>query len=232
MLLQGAAKREDGPRAFLELGGAELVFDAVRRAAAGRIAYGVRLDKALGENRMRGLPARCSAHCERGSEGRTLRPVHPRRNPGRSSRSASTPRKASCWLSFFAISASRGRSRDGRNSLRAAGLPPSAAERKSLAAASQANGGQVRSSDHRPRREIVARELAAASALLSLIDQVENATDSFDEAAFLSVLRRKTMRADGLGRAACRARPDREGLRRPSGERGRSRPPDSRAAQG
>jgi len=49
-LLKGAAEREDGHRAFLELGGADLVFDAVRRAAAGSIAYGVPLDKALGES--------------------------------------------------------------------------------------------------------------------------------------------------------------------------------------
>ena len=49
-LLIGAAQREDGHRAFLELGGADLVFDAVRRAAGGRIAYGVPLGQALGES--------------------------------------------------------------------------------------------------------------------------------------------------------------------------------------
>ena len=48
-LLADAAKGDEGHRAFLELGGADLVFDVVRRATAGRIAYGVRLDLALGE---------------------------------------------------------------------------------------------------------------------------------------------------------------------------------------
>jgi uncharacterized protein Yka (UPF0111/DUF47 family) len=48
-LLTWAAAQDHGHRAFVELGGAELVFDAVHRAAAGRIRYGVRLDEALGE---------------------------------------------------------------------------------------------------------------------------------------------------------------------------------------
>ena len=73
-LLQGAAKREDGHRAFLELGGAELVFDAVRRAAAGRIAYGVPLDKALGENECASFLRNVLHRRERRSEGRTLEP--------------------------------------------------------------------------------------------------------------------------------------------------------------
>jgi uncharacterized protein Yka (UPF0111/DUF47 family) len=48
-LLAWAAAHDYGHRAFLELGGAELVYDAVHRAAAGRIRYGERLDEALGE---------------------------------------------------------------------------------------------------------------------------------------------------------------------------------------
>jgi uncharacterized protein Yka (UPF0111/DUF47 family) len=48
-LLGWAAAQEHGHRAFLELGGAELVYEAVHRAAAGRIRYGERLDEALGE---------------------------------------------------------------------------------------------------------------------------------------------------------------------------------------
>jgi hypothetical protein len=49
-LLIGAAERDEGHRAFLELGGADLVLEAVRRAGAGRIPYGVPLGKALGES--------------------------------------------------------------------------------------------------------------------------------------------------------------------------------------
>jgi hypothetical protein len=47
-LLAWAAKHNFGHRAFLTLGGADLIFDAVDRAASGRIRYGVRLDQALG----------------------------------------------------------------------------------------------------------------------------------------------------------------------------------------
>jgi hypothetical protein len=47
-LLTWAARADFGHRAFLELGGVDLIFDAVYRAAAGRIRYGVRLDEALG----------------------------------------------------------------------------------------------------------------------------------------------------------------------------------------
>jgi len=48
-LLAWAAAQDYGHRAFIELGGADLVFEAVQRGAAGRIRYGVRLDEALGE---------------------------------------------------------------------------------------------------------------------------------------------------------------------------------------
>ncbi|HTU54787.1 MAG TPA: hypothetical protein VMF62_12530 [Acetobacteraceae bacterium] len=47
-LLSWAAEHDFGHRAFLELGGADLVFDTVQRAATGRIPYGARLDTALG----------------------------------------------------------------------------------------------------------------------------------------------------------------------------------------
>jgi uncharacterized protein Yka (UPF0111/DUF47 family) len=48
-LLAWAAAHDFGHRAFLELGGAELVYEAVQHAATGRIRYGERLDAALGE---------------------------------------------------------------------------------------------------------------------------------------------------------------------------------------
>jgi uncharacterized protein Yka (UPF0111/DUF47 family) len=52
-LLLWAANHDYGHRAFLELGGSELIFDAIRRVAAGRVAYGDRLDRALGEEACR-----------------------------------------------------------------------------------------------------------------------------------------------------------------------------------
>ncbi len=47
-LLTWAAEHEVGHRAFLELGGAELAFEAVRRAAPAQVPYGKRLEDALG----------------------------------------------------------------------------------------------------------------------------------------------------------------------------------------
>ena len=47
-LLRTAARGAIGHRGFLEMGGPELVFDAVRRSAEGRVPYGARLDRVLG----------------------------------------------------------------------------------------------------------------------------------------------------------------------------------------
>jgi uncharacterized protein Yka (UPF0111/DUF47 family) len=47
-LLTWAANSDLGHRAFLELGGADLVFEAIRHVATGRIPYGARLDETLG----------------------------------------------------------------------------------------------------------------------------------------------------------------------------------------
>ncbi len=47
-VLEWTAAHDYGHRAFLELGGAELVFEAIRHVAAGRVPYGARLDNVLG----------------------------------------------------------------------------------------------------------------------------------------------------------------------------------------
>jgi uncharacterized protein Yka (UPF0111/DUF47 family) len=47
-ILRWAAAQEFGHRGFLELGGAEVIFEAVRRVAGSRVPYGTRLDAALG----------------------------------------------------------------------------------------------------------------------------------------------------------------------------------------
>jgi uncharacterized protein Yka (UPF0111/DUF47 family) len=49
-LLTWAAESDLGHRAFLELGGGDLIFKAVHQAAAGSIPYGVRLDESLGRD--------------------------------------------------------------------------------------------------------------------------------------------------------------------------------------
>jgi len=47
-VLEWAADHDYGHRAFLELGGTELVFEAIRHVAVGRVPYGARLDNVLG----------------------------------------------------------------------------------------------------------------------------------------------------------------------------------------
>lgn len=47
-LLVWAAAHDFGHRAFLALGGADLIFEAIHHVAGGRIPYGIRLDAALG----------------------------------------------------------------------------------------------------------------------------------------------------------------------------------------
>jgi hypothetical protein len=47
-VLEWAAANDYGHRAFLELGGTELVFEAIRHVAVGRVPYGARLDNVLG----------------------------------------------------------------------------------------------------------------------------------------------------------------------------------------
>lgn len=49
-VLRWAAEHRHGHRAFLEMGGGDLVDGAVQRTADGHIAYGVRLDRALGRD--------------------------------------------------------------------------------------------------------------------------------------------------------------------------------------
>jgi hypothetical protein len=48
VVLEWAAAHDYGHRAFLELGGTELVFEAIRHVAAARVPYGARLDNVLG----------------------------------------------------------------------------------------------------------------------------------------------------------------------------------------
>jgi uncharacterized protein Yka (UPF0111/DUF47 family) len=47
-VLQWAAVHDHGHRAFLELGGAELIFESIRHIGGGRVPYGTRLDTVLG----------------------------------------------------------------------------------------------------------------------------------------------------------------------------------------
>ncbi len=77
-ILTDAARRDEGHRAFLELGGAEIVYEAIRNAASGRIAYGVPLDQALGEEECQGFLRHVLHARLRGFDGRPFDAADPR----------------------------------------------------------------------------------------------------------------------------------------------------------
>jgi uncharacterized protein Yka (UPF0111/DUF47 family) len=200
-ILKDSARREDGHRAFLLLGGADLIFDAVRRAAAGSIAYGVPLDKALGEEE-------CTAFLRN-----ALHIASDGLRDGRSTRFIRDEIQADLWQrlntaegeALAAVLRHLGLTRMLAGMIETAvepgGLPP-AAERKTLAQrAKQIEGKADRLTV--TTREIIAR-LRNADELLSLVDQVENAADCFDEAAFLISLAAESDNAAALGGSLAR----------------------------
>ncbi len=195
-LLIGAAQREDGHRAFLELGGADLVFDAVRRAAGGRIAYGVPLGQALGESEcaafLRNVLHIASEGLKNGRSTRFIRDeiqadLSERLDTAESELLATVLRH----LGLTRMLAGMIETAFGPGGLADIG------ERGSLARRAK------QLEEKGDRLTVVAREIFArvrnAEELLTLIDQVENATDCFDEAAFLVSLTPDYEAADPLG---------------------------------
>ena len=195
-LLVGAAKREDGHRAFLELGGADLVFDAVRRAAAGRIAYGVPLGEALGESECAAFLRNVLHLASEGLEdGRSTRFIRDEIQADLSQRLDTAESEL-----LATVLRHLGLARTLAGMIETAFGPGGLAdadERKSLARRAKQIEGKG------DRLTVAAREIFArvrnADELLPLIDQVENATDCFDEAAFLVSLAPDHKAVDVLG---------------------------------
>jgi uncharacterized protein Yka (UPF0111/DUF47 family) len=181
-VLTDAARRDEGHRAFLELGGADLVYEAVRNSASGRIAYGVPLDKAMGEPECRGF-LRNVLHvaCEGMNDGRSTRLIRDEIQADLSQRLDTAEREA-----LAVVLRHLGLTRMLAGMIEAAFLGDrwtSAEERRALAARAKAMEAKA------DRLTVEARGMASrlrdAGGLLALIDQIEAATDCFDEAAFL-----------------------------------------------
>jgi hypothetical protein len=194
-LLAGAARRDEGHRAFLELGGADLVFEAVRRAAGGRIAYGVRLDSALGAREAPAFLRNVLRVASQGlRDGRSARLIRDEIQADLSQR-LDTAESETLALVLRHLGLTRMLA-----ALIEAAFPPgglaSGAERQALAR-------RARSIEQKgDRLTVAAREVFArvrdADDLRVLIDEVENATDCLDEAAFLISLAPETAGADAL----------------------------------
>jgi len=195
-LLIGAAHREDGHRAFLELGGADLVFDAVRRAAGGRIAYGVPLGQALGESECAAFLRNVLHIASEGlKNGRSTRFIRDEIQADLSQR-LDTAESELLAVVLRHLGLTRMLAGMFEMAFEPGGLAD-IAERESLARRAKEIEGKG------DRLTVAAREIFArvrnADDLLSLIDQVENATDCFDEAAFLVSLAPDHEAADALG---------------------------------
>jgi len=195
-LLVGAARREDGHRAFLELGGADLVFDAVRRGAGGRIAYGVPLGQALGESECAGFLRNVLHLASEGlKDGRSTRFIRDEIQADLSERldTAESELLATVLRHLGLTRMLAGMIETGFGSGGLADI----AERESLARRAK------QLEEKGDRLTVMGREIFArvrnAEELLTLIDQVENATDCFDEAAFLVSLAPDYEAADDLG---------------------------------
>lgn len=195
-LLAGAAKCEDGHRAFIELGGADLVFDAVRRVAAGRIAYGMPLEEALGESECAGFLRNVLHIASEGlTDGRSTRFIRDEIQADLSQR-LDTAESELLAVVLRHLGLTRTLAGTIETAFGSGGLA-SLAERKSLARRAKQIEGKG------DRLTVAAREIFArvrnADELLPLIDHVENATDCFDEAAFLISLAPDHQSSDVLG---------------------------------
>ena len=183
-LLHDAARAGLGHRAFLELGGAELVFDAVRRSAEGRIPYGARLDRALGPVAAARFLGEVLRLASEGLGGRrSLRLI----------RDEVRAELARCFGSADRDMLALALGQLGLARMLAAGvaelldaLPDAAGDGARLAFQRRAKLLEEKAD----RQVLAARELASGpfargKRFLPLAEWLEAATDSFEEAAFL-----------------------------------------------
>ncbi|SHF26043.1 hypothetical protein [Acidocella aminolytica] len=175
-LLTWAAVQDYGHRAFVELGGAELVYEAVHRAAAGRIRYGERLDAALG-----------TAECEEFLR-RVLRETALGLMAGRSARLIRDEVQAELARRFETAE-----SAVFTLLVRHLGLTRCLAEgiETALTAPDTAFAHRAKSMEAKAdrltasAREQVARRMQGSAMLRLVIDTVENTTDTLEDCAHL-----------------------------------------------
>ncbi|MFZ5781885.1 MAG: hypothetical protein ACOY4R_16960 [Pseudomonadota bacterium] len=184
-VLAWAAAHDHGHRAFLELGGADLVYEAIRHTAGDRIPYGARLDATLGS------PA-CSKFLQRvlrlSSEGlRASRSLRLVRDEIQAELAALFDTAESGVLALLVrhlgvtrtLASAIAEHLDGHGDA-------SAGERARLARRAK----QMEQKADRltlQAREMCTRMQGGGSLRLA-VDEVENSTDALDEAAFLCTL--------------------------------------------
>ena len=179
-LLTWAAANDLGHRAFLELGGEDLVFDAVRHVAGGRIPYGARLDATLGAEEsadfLRRVLKEASVGLQSGYSARLIRDQI-------QAHLAQQFETAECAV-LMIVQRHLGLSHSLASAIwTTLAHQESAADREALVRRSK------RIEEKADQLTILAREacsrLRDAAELRVLVDEIENAADAFDEAAFL-----------------------------------------------
>jgi uncharacterized protein Yka (UPF0111/DUF47 family) len=196
-LLLWAANYDYGHRALLELGGVDLIFEAVRHAAAGRIPYGARLDEVLGDSETVGFLRDVLRETSQSFvAGRSLRLIRDEIQADLARRIDTAERTLLTIL------------------IRHLGLSRSLADLLSeiltQQGANDARGGLVaramKLEAKGDRLTLDARELAAKlhteGQFRTLIDEIETVLDCLDEAAFLASLAQDGSKAAPLAKLA------------------------------
>ena len=185
-LLEWAAKNDYGHRAFLVLGGIDLIFEAVHRVAAGRISYGVRLDEALGAEACGEFLQRVLRDTSQGlAAGRTARLIRDEIQADLSRR-FETAESAVLTVLVRHLGLSRVLAAGITDML---AMPDLMRQAKRQAFAVRAKQIEAKAD----QLTVAARELATrireAGMLRTVIDEVENATDELEDCAyFLSLV--------------------------------------------
>jgi uncharacterized protein Yka (UPF0111/DUF47 family) len=184
-ILDWAARQRLGHRAFLELGGNELIGAAVRNAAPTRIGFGERLDQALGRNAaVDFLKTAMRISTEALSAGRSVRLVRDqieadlvRRLERVDSallaivlRQVGLAHDVTAAITHHIAALRAGRPSDGKRLAESAGLIERKADRIALEARKEAN------------------RLSAGPIIEQLVDRVEEAVDELEQAAFIASL--------------------------------------------
>jgi uncharacterized protein Yka (UPF0111/DUF47 family) len=181
-LLAWAAAHDVGHRAFLELGGADMVFEAIRRAGAGRVPYGTRLDAALGPADAAEFLRRTLKEASEGlAEGRSTRLIRDEIQACLAERFDSAE---STVMAILVRHLGLSRTLAGEA---AAMLEPSAPDDAVARDALARHSKRLEAKADRltlQAREICAR-LQDGDGLRRLADAVEDAMDALDEGAFL-----------------------------------------------
>jgi uncharacterized protein Yka (UPF0111/DUF47 family) len=177
-LLEDAALRDKGHRAFLELGGVELVYEAVRRD--GRIAYGAALEDELGAGELKSFLRSVLTIASDGlKDGRSARLIGDEVQTDLAARLDSAERAL-----MDIVLRHLGLTRTLAGMIVAAIEPGQPAERRK-ALAERAKRIETKGDRLTVEARSVLARLADTSSLGPLVEQIEGATDTLDEAAFL-----------------------------------------------